>query len=199
MKIYVYDIDEIKTRNFKRECGVYGIKDLTTGEVYIGSSINIYQRLLQHKHHLLRGNHDNSFLQKAFTAGDEIKFGVIEYCKKEDRLKKELYYINLEVSCFNIKGVLDQTKGKPMKPVSLETRNKLSEVKKGKSPSNLKTIQANKRIAINYYIYDKLIKKFNSCSEAASFFKMKPNNFHQYINTSYNSKKFPKGYRLEYD
>ena len=46
--------------------GIYRIRNRSTGEVYIGQSVNIYQRVRQHMQHLQAGRHGNRRLQEAW-------------------------------------------------------------------------------------------------------------------------------------
>lgn len=55
-------------------CGVYEIKNIITGNVYIGSSINAKQRFSEHKRALKRGSHTNKHLQRAWDKHGEKHF-----------------------------------------------------------------------------------------------------------------------------
>ena len=51
-----------------KECkkgGIYLLRNLSDGKVYIGKSINLEKRLKEHKLSLARGDHHNNYLQNA--------------------------------------------------------------------------------------------------------------------------------------
>lgn len=79
-------------------CGIYEIKNLVDGKVYVGSSIDIPKRLTRHKY-MLRGNyHDNIHLQNAFNKHGENKFSfeVIEICLECELVIKENSFIEFK-------------------------------------------------------------------------------------------------------
>lgn len=47
--------------------GVYGLKNINTGRMYVGSSNNVKERLINHLRELLHGCHSNYMLQSDFT------------------------------------------------------------------------------------------------------------------------------------
>lgn len=61
--------------------GVYHIRNTVTGEVYIGSSVDIMGRLAHHRGYLTRGNHVNNRLQANWNehGADAFDFGVTEH------------------------------------------------------------------------------------------------------------------------
>jgi hypothetical protein len=194
-------ITEISTKNFRNESGIYSIHNKISKKSYIGQSTNVYKRLIHHKYELLNNKHPNSHLQRSFNKyGKEVFiFSILEYCNIDNLNEKEIYYINKEFKCYNIKGIETSSKGYKRKPVSEKTRKLLSDIKKGITPSNLKELHhLNKRVIL-YYINDILIKKFDSCKDASIFFNMKPNMFHQYIGKSRKTNKFPINYKIIYE
>ena len=54
--------------------GVYQIKNVASGKMYIGSSVSVQQRFRQHKSALRRGKHQNSHLQSAWNLYGEQVF-----------------------------------------------------------------------------------------------------------------------------
>lgn len=193
----------ISTKTIKRKPGIYFIKNMINGKVYIGQSIDCYKRLIFHRFQLLNNKHSNSYLQRSFNKHCKYNFkcGVIEYC--ENLTERESFYINNQKGeIYNIKEVCDSIKHPSRKPISEETRLKLSLAKKGKNPSNLKVIQQSNVRQIAYYINDDLIFIFKSCKEAAYYFGIKRNAFHYYIGKTVGVKKsskyFIKGTKLMY-
>lgn len=77
--------------------GVYSIKNITSGKLYIGSSIDIRDRFLQHKRRLKRGTHPNPKLQSAFNKHgiENFIFEIIEVVHDLSKLtEREQYHLN---------------------------------------------------------------------------------------------------------
>ena len=64
-----------------KNCGIYVIKNLINGNIYIGSSVNIKNRFNQHKSTLRHNSHKNKHLQNAWNKyGEEsFEFFVVEH------------------------------------------------------------------------------------------------------------------------
>lgn len=77
--------------------GIYSIKNIINNKMYIGQSINIYDRFCRHKNALKKKSHDNEFLQADWNIYGKncFEFSIIEYCSVENLDNKEIYYINL--------------------------------------------------------------------------------------------------------
>jgi hypothetical protein len=73
------------------DSGVYLIKNNVNGKVYIGSSINVKNRIYKHKWLLKNNKHDNGYLQKSFNkyGGDAFEYLVLEYCDINDLIITE--------------------------------------------------------------------------------------------------------------
>lgn len=101
-------------------CGIYCIT--IHDKKYIGSSINIKRRLIQHKSDLINNRHCNKILQNLYNKYSNIKFEVLEYLSLDNLSElhiKEKEYINLlNAYCniqdpetnFNIKSVFQFSK-----------------------------------------------------------------------------------------
>lgn len=78
-----------------KNCGIYKIVNLVDGKLYIGSSVSITERLMQHKYRLRGKRHDNAYLQNAFNKYGEnmFIFSEIEKCTTENLIERENYYI----------------------------------------------------------------------------------------------------------
>lgn len=77
--------------------GIYLIKNLITGKVYIGSSSNIKSRFWIHKNRLNHQLHHSQHLQHSWNKyGEEnFTFEKLEYCTKEDRYVREQWWMDL--------------------------------------------------------------------------------------------------------
>ena len=97
------------------------LKNLTTGDAYVGQSVDIGRRYKQHMGSLLGGlygytkEHHNSYLKARFYTEDvsEWAFIILELlpkdCKKEDLLKREKHYILLHGN-LNVRGRTKSTR-----------------------------------------------------------------------------------------
>ena len=165
--------------------GIYSIKQKSTGRKYIGStSESFYQRWRRHLSEFKKGNHHNQFLQRAWDkyGSDDFVFEIIEFhavLSTTDNLSLldlEQSYLNKLTPEFNIspsahsrKGVKvsDETRARIkearkcqiMKPVTEETKKRISESNKGKHQGSIETrkkmAEAKKGLplrAINTYV-----------------------------------------------
>jgi hypothetical protein len=78
--------------------GIYSIAS-PSGNQYIGSSIDIHRRKLQHFSQLKRGVHLNPFLQMAYDKYGDLKFSTILICRESDLI----FYEQLLIDAFRPK------------------------------------------------------------------------------------------------
>lgn len=69
--------------------GIYCIT--INNKKYVGSSINISRRIIQHKSDLNKNKHCNKYLQSAFNKHKNFSFNILEECS--NLIERELYYI----------------------------------------------------------------------------------------------------------
>lgn len=163
--------------------GIYKITNLINGKIYVGSAVNINNRWLVHKRHLLLNKHHSKKLQNSYNKHgiDSFEFKIIEECDKEKLLKIEQHYIDLHNTVkdgYNCNPIAGNSLGRKMsdatklklrfinlgktgankgKKMSIETKEKISNSKKGK-PSNRKGIKHTKKSKIKMSILRKGIK-----------------------------------------
>ena len=79
-----------------KKTGVYQLKHVESGKVYIGSAVCLWRRKKDHTTRLNCGRHGNEYLQRAWTKYGSDAFGwtVLEYCGKEERLQREQHWID---------------------------------------------------------------------------------------------------------
>jgi group I intron endonuclease len=80
-----------------KKSGIYKITNKQNGKIYIGSSLNIYQRFYMHRSNLSSGNHHSSHLQRAWDkyGKESFIFEIIEEVPdKNVLLEKEQYYMD---------------------------------------------------------------------------------------------------------
>lgn len=127
---------------------IYAIKNLVTGDYYIGSSSQIgYRRFIQHRAALRANRHCNRYLQNAWNKhGEEnFEFIILARCPKikEAILFYEQYFIDLWRPKYNLcpiagtrlgykhtnetkRKIRDAHRNKTRGPLSTETKYKLS-------------------------------------------------------------------------
>lgn len=109
--------------------GIYAIRCTLTGQMYIGSSVNIGERLKTHLRRLKQGNHWNFKLQTAFSLHSlHFVTGIVEACSKEQLHEREQHFIDLFQSCgegFNLAAVVGGAFNRGRK-FSLEHRARIS-------------------------------------------------------------------------
>lgn len=74
-----------------RASGIYQIRCIPTGKIYVGSAVNLRERWNRHKGSLRRGKHRNRYLQSAWNSYGEanFEFSILEYIDRSDLLSTE--------------------------------------------------------------------------------------------------------------
>lgn len=130
------------------DSGVYSIYNIKTGKFYIGSSITLKKRLVEHNNSLKRGDHYASYLQSSWNKRNkkDFIFRVLRYCKPEDCIPLEQYFLNaldpeyntceIAGSCLGVKRSDEVKKAISLRQTgrkaSDEAKRKMSLAKKGK-------------------------------------------------------------------
>lgn len=122
MKVKRYD---------KNKCGIYLIRNLINGKVYIGKSINIYKRIVAHICGLTakRKKEENPhFISAWHKYGKEaFEYIVLEECLLNELSDKELYWMHFYNSIDSSKGYNKRLDSKSGMIPHAETRLKLKE------------------------------------------------------------------------
>lgn len=86
--------------------GVYAIRNICNGKIYIGSARNIKERWRKHRKRLKAGTHNNSHLLESWQkhGKDCFVFGVVELCAEESLIEKETKWIKFYNSIDRVKG-----------------------------------------------------------------------------------------------
>jgi group I intron endonuclease len=89
-------------------CGIYGIQEIATGRLYVGSSIRIHQRWSEHRRQLRNGTHHSQLLQQAWTefGSEAFRFVVLEECGRLELCQQEQAYINALEPQFNVDPIV---------------------------------------------------------------------------------------------
>lgn len=137
--------------------GVYIIKNIVSGKMYVGSSSDLTRRKKDHFVGLRRGTHFNIHMLSSskIYGAESFIFGVAEYCKEEDLLSKEQYYIDKywHTSLYNAR------KTAMLRRPSDEERELQSKLKESK-----------KRPLLQYDISGDFIKEWESCLSACKIY-----------------------------
>lgn len=92
----------------KNKCGIYLIRNLINGKVYIGKSVNIYKRIVAHICGLTakRKKEENPhFISAWYKYGKEaFEYVVLEECSIDELSEKELYWMHFYDSINSNKG-----------------------------------------------------------------------------------------------
>lgn len=126
--------------------GIYQIRHLASGKVYVGSAISLSRRKIEHWRDLRRGDHGNAKLQRAWNkyGEDAFVFEVLEpVLLPEDLLPREqAWLLKLDVcrTGYNIAPTAGSLLGHKM---SEETRKRMSQAKTGvrKSPEHVAKVK----------------------------------------------------------
>lgn len=94
------------------QTGVYEIKNLVNGKVYIGSTVMSFKKRLNHHRSLLRaGTHKNQYLQRAWDKyGEEnFQFSILKVVDECCTLEEEQIYLDEVKSEYNINPLASGT------------------------------------------------------------------------------------------
>src|SRR6478609_3140173 len=129
--------------NIDNSSGIYSITNVIDGKVYVGSSINVENRVKEHLRCLRLGNHYNHKLQRAWSKhGEEsFVFECVWKCQKQYLLFFEQIMIDgndAVKSGYNLAPKAGNTLGYKHTD---ETKKTLSEMKKGKNYHTEETLK----------------------------------------------------------
>jgi group I intron endonuclease len=140
-------------KNFKNVPAIYLIKCLINNKIYVGSSVNLRNRINRHYNDLINNKHASNHLQNAFNLYGNENFivEVLVYCDRENILQQEQYFLDklkpwdrligyntCEIAGSPSKRVLTEDQKKKISDslkgriVSEETRKKIGDSNRGK-------------------------------------------------------------------
>ena len=92
--------------------GIYMIKNMINGKVYIGQAVNIDKRWHDHINELNGNRHNNKHLQRAWNkdGANNFIFNIVEECPKDELNDREIYYI-AQYKAHNMKYGYNKTYG----------------------------------------------------------------------------------------
>lgn len=123
----------LSSKELRKKSGIYKLS--AGGHIYVGSSKNLYDRLMEHRHDLLYHEHSNDFLQKVSDkyGVQNIEVEILEFCDPSIRIDREREWIKKCSADMNLQDPVTRT-------LSKESREKLSKsVRKGLAEGKYKT------------------------------------------------------------
>ena len=125
-----------------RKPGVYKITNLLNSKIYVGSSVNIYNRMHLHFSKLRKGKHHNLHLQNAFNkyGRENFSFEILILCPKEYLEKAEQWFLDTLKPDYNILTLAYRNSGRK---VTEAEKNRLRGLRKGikLSPEHIEAIR----------------------------------------------------------
>jgi group I intron endonuclease len=87
-------------------CGVYLVRNIIDGKVYVGSSVYVETRWRSHVNLLNAGTHSNRHLQSAWSkyGKDAFEFSIIEICPEGALIIREIVWVQYYDSMNDNKG-----------------------------------------------------------------------------------------------
>ena len=157
--------------------GVYCIININNGKRYIGSSKNIYQRLLKHRSLLRNNKHENVILNNSWKKHGENSFDwyILEICNEEELTIREQFYIDTLLSEYNITKLVIRN------VLSKESRIKQSETRKNRMRNG--TILTNNTKSISIYNLDGVkLKTYTTINQACKDLKLSHSSICRFLN-----------------
>ena len=109
-----------------KNTGIYQIKSIKTGRVYIGSAINIKTRWNRHKRDLQKNVHHSIILQRHYNKYgiEDLEFSILEECSIEQLIEREQYYFDRNLCVFNISKIAGSCLGNKRTKEQVEEMSK---------------------------------------------------------------------------
>lgn len=160
--------------------GIYCIINIKNCKRYIGSSINIYQRLSAHKSYLKRNCHANIKLQNSWNKNSEESFDyyILEFCDSIFLLDREQFYIDTLSPEFNITMRVDR--------LERAEGSKIKQSNTRKERMDLGLIQTNcAKETHQYDLNGNYIQSFGSLKKAAIAIGIAPSSIERFFSGKY--------------
>ena len=150
------------TQDLKR-CGIYCIQNISNNKRYIGSSKNMYQRLLKHFALLRHNKHENIILQQSWNKHGEEVFDwyILEYCEENKLTEREQHYIDFFKTEYNITRKVERN------VLSPESRMKQSATRKRLIAEGKMAVNFNPKKTYQYDLQGNFVKEYDSLEQAS--------------------------------
>jgi len=91
----------------RRKSGIYCWTNLINGKIYVGSSVNLGERFYRYYKidflmEVLKRSRSKIYSSILKNGYSNFQLDILEYCNKEDLLKREQYFIDLLKPGYNI-------------------------------------------------------------------------------------------------
>lgn len=151
----------------KEKCGIYMFINLQNGKRYVGSSVDIYNRLHEHIHNLKNNKAHNKHFQNAWNkyGQDCFIYSVLEFCEKSERFEREQYYIDCLKPEYNLTLNVVANFGHS---VSEDTKEKISNTLKAKYASGEIVTYRQEHAWKKTYIYNIRTLKLEAVCDCAA-------------------------------
>ena len=127
--------------SYPKKAGIYKIKNLQTGKVYVGSANNLDRRIKKHLWELCHKRHRNEHLQNAFhqTGIEYFFFIILEECTVSELIEREQFWIDYYDSSKRENGYNKQPFAYSNKsnPLTQAAKDKISAYGKGRPKTDL--------------------------------------------------------------
>jgi group I intron endonuclease len=146
-------------KKLRFKSGIYMFFNMVSGKRYVGSSVNIYNRIHEHIHNLKNNVSHNAHFQSSWNkyGEDAFMFCVLEFCPEEIRFDREQYYIDCLKPEYNLTLNVVANFGHE---VSQETKNKISNTLKEKYASGKIQTYKQEHNWKTTYVYNIIDKTF---------------------------------------
>lgn len=97
-----------------KQSGIYKIENKSNGVFYIGQSVDLNKRKIEHFYKLRKGKHNNKYMQNSFNKWgiENFTFEVLYYCNPDELDYYEQYYVDTLNPEFNVlRTCVTSTKG----------------------------------------------------------------------------------------
>ena len=165
------------SKKLKGTCGIYCIINIINNKRYIGSSKNIYQRLLKHRSLLRNNKHENIILNNSWKKWGELIFDwyILEQCSEDQLIIREQFYIDTLLPEYNITRLVERN------ILSKESRVKQSQTRKSRMKNG--TIKTNNTKAISMYSLEGAkLKTFPTIKQACIFLTLAHSSICRFLN-----------------
>lgn len=151
--------------------GIYLITNVINKKQYVGSSLNVYYRMQNHRCRLAKNNHKNPKLQNGYNKYglSNFAFTILEFVEDKTKLlEREQYYIDTLKPWYNVLPIAGNVLGLKHSPETIEKCIAASKRRKGTHHSGHKgrVFKFNKNTL-------EVLEVYSSTGHAAEFLKIK--------------------------
>jgi len=151
--------------------GIYLITNVINKKQYVGSSLNVYYRMQNHRCRLAKNNHKNPKLQNGYNKYglSNFAFTILEFVEDKNKLlEREQYYIDTLKPWYNVLPIAGNVLGLKHSPETIEKCIAASKRRKGTHHTGQKgrVFKFNKSTL-------EVLGVYSSTGHAAEFLKIK--------------------------